>query len=195
MKGKQLIAITGGIGSGKSLALNILNGAGYFTISCDQIVKDLYKTHKVKRLLKSLFPTAVSGEKRLKIDTKKIADITFFDKNKHKELTSTITPLVLEEVLKKASRKQGLIFVEVPLLFECGYQDKFDGVIVIQREINARIESVKKRSNLTKEQILARMTAQVDYSKLDLSNYKVIINDGDKIELEKSILDYAKSLK
>ena len=169
MKGKQLIAITGGIGSGKSLALNILNGAGYFTISCDQIVKDLYKTHKVKRLLKSLFPTAVSGEKRLTIDTKKIADITFFDKNKHKELTSTITPLVLEEVLKKASRKQGLIFVEVPLLFECGYQDKFDGVIVIQREINARIESVKKRSNLTKEQILARMTAKVYFYKIDLS--------------------------
>ena len=84
--------------------------------------------------------------------------------------------------------------MEVPLLFECGYQDKFDGVIVIQREINARIESVKKRSNLTKEQILARITAQVDYSKIDLSNYKIIINDGDKIELEKSILDYAKSL-
>lgn len=194
MKGKKLIAITGGIGSGKSLALDILNNAGYFTLSCDQIVKDLYKTHAVKKILKGIFPTAVSGKKRLTVHTKKIADITFFDKQKHSELTSTITPLVLDEVLKRASRKKGLIFVEVPLLFECGYQDKFDGVIIIKRDLNARIEGVKKRSNLSTEQILARMNAQVDYSNIDLSNYTVIANDGDKIDLQKSILGYVSSL-
>ncbi len=194
MKGNKLIAITGGIGSGKSLALETLKNAGYFTLSCDQIVKDLYKTHAVKKVLKSMFPTAVSGEKRLTVSTKKIADITFFDKGKHAELTSAITPLVLDEVLKRANRKKGLIFVEVPLLFECGYQDKFDGVIVIKRALDARIESVKKRSNLSKEQILARINAQVDYSSLDLTNYIVITNDGDKIELEKTILNYVKSL-
>ncbi len=194
MKSNKLIAITGGMGSGKSLALETLKGAGYFTLSCDQIVKDLYKTHAVKRVLKSIFPTAVSGEKRLTVNTKKIADITFFDKQKHSELTMAITPLVLDEALKKASRKKGLIFVEVPLLFECGYQDKFDGVIVVKRDLNARIESVKKRSNLTEEQILARINAQVDYSALKLSNYIVITNDGDKKQLQKSVLDCVKSL-
>ena len=84
--------------------------------------------------------------------------------------------------------------MEVPLLFECGYQDKFDGVIVISRKLDDRINSVKKRSNLTKEQILARINAQVDYSKMDLSNYKVILNDGDKLALENAILDYVKTL-
>ncbi len=194
MKSNKLIAITGGIGSGKSVALDTLKSAGFFTLSCDQIVKDLYKTHAVKKVLKDIFPTAVSGEKRLTVNTKKIADITFFDKQKHSELTSAITPLVLDEVIKRANRKKGLIFVEVPLLFECGYQDKFDGVIVIKRDLNARIESVKKRSNLTQEQILARINAQVDYCKLKLSNYIVITNDGDINHLKNSILDLAKSL-
>lgn len=194
MKGNKLIAITGGIGSGKSLVLEALKDAGYFTLSCDQIVKDLYKMHAVKKILKGIFPTAVSGEKRLTVNTKKIADIIFFDKDKHGELTSTVTPLVLDEVLKRANRKKGLIFVEVPLLFECGYQDKFDGVIVIKRELNVRIESVKRRSSLTKEQILARINAQVDYSSLDLTNYIVIINDGDKNHLQKSVLKLVKSL-
>ncbi len=194
MKGNKLIAITGGIGSGKSLALDILKSAGYFTISCDQIVKDLYKTHAVKSVLKSIFPTAVSGERRLTLNTKKIADITFFDKQKHLELTSAITPLVLDEVIKRASRKKSLVFVEVPLLFECGYQDKFDGVIVVLRDLHKRISSVKERSNLTEEQILARIKNQVDYTSLDLTNYMVITNDGDKNHLQKSILDYVKSL-
>ena len=194
MKGKKLIAITGGIGSGKSLALDILNNAGYFTLSCDQIVKDLYKTHKVKSVLKCIFPTAVSGKERLRVNTKKIADITFFDKDKHAELTNAVTPLVLDQVLKKASRKKGLVFVEVPLLFECGYQDRFDGVIVISRKLDDRINSVKKRSNLTEEQIIARINAQTDYSKLDLTNYKIITNDGDKNCLQKSVLEYVKSL-
>ena len=67
-------------------------------------------------------------------------------------------------------------------------------MLIIKRDINARIESVKKRSNLTKEQILARINAQVDYSNIDLSNYIVINNDGDKVQLEKAILNYAKSL-
>ena len=190
----KLIAITGGIGSGKSLALDIIRNAGFYTLSCDQIVKDLYKTHKVKSVLKGIFPTAVSGKERLRVDTKKIADITFFDKDKHAELTNAITPLVLDQVLKKASLKKGLVFVEVPLLFECGYQDRFDGVIVISRKLDDRINSVKKRSNLTKEQILARINAQVDYSKMDLSSYKVIANDGDKLALENTILEYIKSL-
>ena len=190
----KLIAITGGIGSGKSLALDIIKNAGFYTLSCDQIVKDLYKTHKVKSVLKGIFPTAVSGNVRLRVNTKKIADITFFDKDKHAELTNAITPLVLDQVLKKASRTKGLIFVEVPLLFECGYQDRFAGVIVISRKLDDRINSVKKRSNLTKEQIIARINAQVDYSKIDLSNYKVIANDGDKLALENSILNHIKSL-
>ena len=194
MKSNKLIAITGGIGSGKSLALDILKSAGYFTISCDQIVKDLYKTHNVKCVLKGIFPTAVSGTKRLTVNTKKIADITFFNKDKHSELTSAITPLVLDEVLKRANRKKGLVFVEVPLLFECGYQDKFDGVIVVLRDLHKRISSVKERSNLTEEQILARIKNQVDYTSLDLINYTVISNDGEKIDLENSILEYVKSL-
>ena len=190
----KLIAITGGIGSGKSLALDIIKNAGFYTLSCDQIVKDLYKTHKVKSVLKGIFPTAVSGNVRLRVNTKKIADITFFDKDKHAELTNAITPLVLDQVLKKASRKKGLVFVEVPLLFECGYQDRFDGVIVISRKLDDRINSVKKRSNLTEEQIIARINAQVDYSKIDLSNYKVITNDGDKLALKNAILNHIKTL-
>lgn len=191
---KKLFAITGGIGSGKSSVLSILKDAGYDTLSSDQIVSKLYKTHRVKLLLKEMFPSAVSGEKRLALNRAEISKQVFVDKNKHELLTKTITPLVLDEILKKAKRTNKPLFVEVPLLFECDYQGYFDNVLVVMRDKNARIESVKTRSNLTEQEILSRMKNQVDYDKKDFSSYIVIHNDCDIIALKNKVLKIAKEL-
>jgi dephospho-CoA kinase len=191
---KKLFAITGGIGSGKSSVLAILKDAGYKTLSSDQIVSELYKTHKVKCLIKEMFPSAVSGEKRLTLNRAEISKQVFVDKNKHALLTNAITPLVLDEILKKAKRTNKPLFVEVPLLFECDYQNYFDGVIVVTRDKKARIESVKMRSNLTEEQILARIKNQVDYDALDKTPYTIINNDGDILTLKEKVLKIAKEL-
>ncbi len=193
-KNKKLIAVTGGIGSGKSSALNIIKDAGYYTLSSDLIVSELYEKRRVKKLLKSLFPDAVTGIIKLKIDRKKISQKVFFDKVLHKKLTALITPLVLEEILRRASKKSGLIFVEVPLLFECGYEKNFDKVLIISRALSARIESVKKRSNLTEQEILARIKNQFDYDTADLSPYTVIENDGSINDLQDKILSFIKEL-
>lgn len=185
---KKLVAITGGIGSGKSLALTILNEKGYSTLSCDKIVSDLYKTHKVKLMLKALFPDGVNGNKRLTIDRKAIAQKTFSDKGLHKQLTDLITPLVIKRVQNIARRTKDTLFVEVPLLFECNYQNYFDYVLVIMRNKSARIESVKLRSNLTEKQVLDRIKSQIDYDKLDLTNFIVLQNDGEKGAFAKALI-------
>ena len=191
---KKLFAITGGIGSGKSSVLSALKDAGFLTLSSDQIVSELYKTHKVKVLLKQMFPSAVSGQKHLTINRAEIAKQVFFDKDKHKALTSTITPLVLQRILNKAKTLNKPLFVEVPLLFECGYQNYFDGVIVVMRDKKERIESVKLRSNLSQDQILARMKNQVDYDALDKSSFIVITNDCDITELKERTIKLANEL-
>ena len=184
---KMKIAITGGIGSGKTTVLKLLSNLGYKVFSSDEIVCGLYQTNKVKRKLKKLFPDAVSGFFNLTIDRKKISQTVFYDKKKHLELTNLITPLVLEEIQRQTTDVEGLCFVEVPLLFECGYQEYFDDVWVVMRNLSDRIEAVKLRSNLTEEQINARINNQVDYLSLDLSKYTVINNDGDVHELTREI--------
>ena len=191
---KKLIAITGGIGSGKSLVLNTLEKAGYPTLSSDKIVKDLYKKPSVKRIIKNLFPNAVKGEKRLAVDYKTLSQLAFKNKENNQKLTNAITPLVLEQILKKANRIKTSVFVEVPLLFECGFENRFDSAIVVLRDKNARIESVKIRSNLNKEQIEDRMNFQVDYDKKDFTNYMVINNDKEIEQIEKQVLELAKEL-
>ncbi len=193
MKTKK-IALTGGIGSGKSYALDVLSINGYQTLSCDLITADLYKKASVKRLLKKLFPTAVSGFFNLKIDRKEISKIAFNDKGKLDELTSAITPLVMEEVNKRSSKLKGTVFVEVPLLFERNYQSCFDAVIVITRPLTERIESVKNRSKLSEEQIVARINNQVDYESIDLTPYFVIENNGSKEDFSAKVLSVAKNI-
>lgn len=194
MKKFRMIALTGGIGSGKSAALKVLSDAGYKTLSCDTITSELYEQDKIKRKLQKLFPTAVSGKKDLVIDRKAISAIVFNDKIKLEKLTALITPLVLKEVKNKAKKLGDVVFVEVPLLFECKYQTKFDHTIVIMRALKDRIESVKKRSNLSEEQIISRINNQFDYDNADLSNYSVVYNNGSLISLKESVLDIAACL-
>ncbi|MBQ7235810.1 MAG: dephospho-CoA kinase [Clostridia bacterium] len=194
MQKNKLIALTGGIGSGKSLALATLKDAGYNTLSCDAITSDLYEKRKIKLILKKMFPTAVKGFFNPIIDRKEISKIAFNDKVKHAELTDTITPFVMQEVLRRASKIGGMVFVEVPLLFECGYQDEFDGVMVITRPKHERVKSVMARSNLTEEQVLARIKNQTDYDNFDLSKYMVIENTGNQTALKEKILNIAKDL-
>lgn len=191
MNEKKLIALTGGIGSGKSTALNILKQAGFNTLSSDQIVSELYENIEIRKLLKELFPQAISGEK-FDLDRKKIAEQTFSDKEKHLALTDLITPMVMAEIIKRTSDDK-LYFVEVPLLFECEFADLFDAVMVVTREKEQRIDSVIKRSNLTKEQVEARMLNQFDYDNSDLSSYMVIENNGNETQLKEKVLSIAKS--
>ena len=183
-KQNLLIAITGGIGSGKTTALSILNSLGYFTISCDKITADLYKKRAIKKIIKGLFPTAVSGKLFLKVDKKEISKIVFNDKILNDKLTDTLTPIIFNESIKIASRQKGIVFVEVPLLFEKNYVDKFDKVIVITREKQAKIQSVMARSNLTEQEVLSRISMQVDYDNLDMGDYIVIDNNGDLEQLK-----------
>ena len=188
------IALTGGIGSGKSTALKILQDAGYKTLSSDEIVSKLYEKRKVKKLLKKLFPNAVTGFFNLKIDRKQISKIVFSDKVIHQELTDLITPLVLQKINERTKSLTEPVFVEVPLLFECGYQTEFDAVMVIMREKSTRVDSVKTRSNLTEEEIVARMNAQTDYDSFDLSPFAVIVNNGNLDALKEKVLSVAQNI-
>lgn len=193
----KIIALTGGIGSGKSFALSVIKGAGFYTVSCDEIVAELYKKRWFLKELKKIFPFAVYGKIRLKVDKKIIAKEVFVNGEKREKLNALTHSKVLERALKKSNkhgRKKGVAFVEVPLLFEGDFQGDFDGVVVIKRDVVERIKCVIMRSNLKKEQVESRINAQIDYDNFDFSKYIVINNNGNKIEFEKSVLNTLKRI-
>ena len=95
--------------------------------------------------------------------------------------------MVLDEIIAYHKKVGGVVFAEVPLLFECKFENAFDKVIVITREKEQRIASVITRSALSREDVEARMRAQFDYDSADLSKYVVIENNGNVDELKEKI--------
>jgi dephospho-CoA kinase len=195
MRKNFLVAITGGIGSGKTTVIKEILNNGYPVINCDEITKKLYKTAKVKRWVKTNFPTCTSGKLFIKVNKKALAELVFKDKKALDRLTDYLTELIFKKAIKSAKKKKGLVFIEVPLLFEKGYQEQFDKVIVVLRDKEERILSVIKRSNLTKEQVVVRIDNQVDYESIDLSKFIVINNDKDIVALKEKVISTLENLK
>ena len=185
---RTLVAITGGIGSGKSTATAFIKELGYPVFSCDEEVYALYKNRGILKTLKKEFPSAIKGKIFLSADKRKIAELCFSDKEKLLFLEKTLSFPALDRAIKKAKKHKGLVFIEVPLLFECKAESLFDKVIVVKRDKKERIESVKSRSSLSEKDILDRINRQIDYDAEDLSSYTVIENSSDLPALRSAVV-------
>ena len=178
-KKNLLVAITGGIGSGKTTLSNLIKAKGYKVFSCDEICAEIYKKRGFLKRLKKIFPNAVEGRVFLSANKKVIREQTFNNEENLKKLNALLHPIIMKKLMASLGKQKGIVFGEVPLLFEGGFEDLFDEVIVVIRKKTDKIESVKNRSGLTDTEIEEVMNAQIDYDSTDFSKYIVIKNDGD----------------
>lgn len=195
MSKTRLIAVTGGIGSGKTAVTEFIKEAGYPVVSCDEITAELYRSERFLTELAEVFPRAIKkagtgGNERLVADKKAIAKEAFSHPEKYEKLNTLVTERVFFSSVARAKElaetaKNLSAFIEVPLLFENGYENFFDNVIVVKRNVSARIAAVKARSNLSENEIADRMKKQYDYASLP-PRATVIKNDGDLAELKKA---------
>ena len=194
-KSKKIIAITGGIGSGKTIVSGFLQSAGYKVVSCDKITAELYKKRKIKKQIAKLFPAAAKGRLLLRVDKTVVAKECFENAEKLKRLNEFLHPIIISEALTRAKAGGGNVaFVEIPLLFETDSAKYFDKVIVVKRSVKERIKAVCERSALTEEEVLKRINAQFDYDKSDLSGNVVIENDGDLSALSTKTFEVIKNI-
>jgi dephospho-CoA kinase len=131
------VAITGGIGAGKSTALDAFRAHGAATVSSDEIVHHLVATDDAVRdaLVERLGPEILGEDGRP--DRARIAEAVFGDPERLAWLEALLHPLVSREYLTWREQLAQLddpprvCVTEVPLLYEVGAQDRFDKVVVI----------------------------------------------------------------
>ena len=185
---KKKIAVTGGIGSGKSTVTKIISDLGYPTYSADEIYAEIISDPAVIKKASALLGINVFYKDGKSVfDRKEAAKVTFSDKARKKLLENYVHPLVYEKIDEIFKNSKTTTFFEIPLLFETERQDDFDCVLLVEREEKTRVEAVKKRSGLTEEEVYARIKNQFDYKNCEAKNLITIHNDGDLKNLEKAV--------
>lgn len=183
MTQSKKIAVTGGIGSGKSAVLSLLAKKGFCVFSCDEIYRELWEEQAFSQALGALFPTCVREGRP---DRTLLAELVFSDEQARKTLNEFTHPRIMERLFARMA-EHPLSFAEVPLLFEEGYAGCFDRVIVVLRDREQRIEALKVRSGYTREQALRRMTRQYNYDAPLPSGCDALHNNGSLAALEQEL--------
>lgn len=172
------LGVTGGIGSGKTFVCNKLRDRGIPVYNCDDGAKVLMQENQtIRERLCSLIgnDAYVDG----KLNKTAIADFLFASTDNGKKINEIVHPAVKQDFIHWAEKQHApLVVQECALLFEAGFQDTVDAVIVIHAPLELRMERAMKRDNATRQQIESRMRQQLDEEeKVRRADY-CIVNDG-----------------
>jgi dephospho-CoA kinase len=185
------IGVTGGIGSGKTTVCKIFEELGAKVIYADELAKNLMTNDEnLKRKIIKIFGNEayIGG----KLNRKFIADVIFTDEKKKKELESVVHPAVIKEILsefKKLAKNKSVNFVivEAALIFESGFDNELDYVIVVDADEETKIKRVMERDRCSREEVLKRMRSQMDVRKKRELADILLQNDGDIEELRNKV--------
>ena len=188
----QTIAITGGIGSGKSTFCSKLKEKGFKIHSSDEQVAKIYKNPD-KKFVTYLRTIGLSKSiSKKNIDKKIISKIIFENKQIRKKLELYIFKIVRKKrsdfIKQEKEKKTRLIFIDIPLLFENNLEKQFHKIISIIASKQVRLKRLKKTRKMTETQfknIIKSQTSDVTrknksdyvvYNNSTLKDYKIKIN-------------------
>ena len=188
----KTIAITGGIGSGKSTFCSKLKEKGFKIHSSDEQVAKIYKNPE-KKFVTYLRTIGLSKSiSKKNIDKKIISKIIFENKHIRKKLELYIFKIVRKKrsdfIKKEKQKKTKLIFIDIPLLFENNLEKQFNKVISIIASKQVRLKRLKKTRKMTENQfknivrsqtsdvIRKKKSDYVIYNNSTLKDYKIKIN-------------------
>jgi len=185
-----MLGLTGGIGSGKSTALAYLSELGAAVVSTDDIVHGLYANPDVvRRILEHFGDTVVDGAGG--VSRPALAAIVFGDAAELRWLEELLHPYVRGavaewiEAQQKVRPRPALLVVEVPLLFETGFADQFDRIMLITAP-----EDVRRRrlaAKLTDSEFSRRLAQQMPEKEKKARSEFVFSNTGARKKLKEFV--------
>ena len=182
-----VVALTGGIGAGKSLVAQYFSELGARVVDADQLSRIAIERGSEG------FDEVITrfGESILRngdIDRKALGEIIFKDKNAKADLEAIIHPRVRElffEVVNDLGADEILIY-EIPLLVETGAASNFDQIITVEADLEIRKSRLLKRGMFSSE-IESRLAAQASPSEREAVATHKIENSGDEDQLLRKV--------
>ena len=180
---------------GKSSVAALFAQCGAYTLDSDAIVAELLEARTViQRIRRLLGPEVLHADGSL--NKQIVADIIFHDHTARRKIEALLHPLVFQAVeaaIRKLKANTPLVIVEVPLLFEGGFQRRFDSTITVHTNQKTSLMRLRK-AGISRKDALARLHAQMDIrEKKRLADY-VIDNNGTKQQIRAQVKKIFKAL-
>ena len=181
MKKIVKLAITGGIGSGKSVVSRMMNVLGVPVYDCDSSAKRLMVNDEfIVSELKRMFGEDCYEDDGT-LNRQYIASCIFTDKQNIKRVNSLVHPAVKRD-FEQWAELQGtdLVAVETAILYESGIVESVDKVLVVWAEKETAIRRTVERSGMSRSQVISRMENQMSVDDLLLLSDYSLYNDGEE---------------
>lgn len=181
-KQTKIIGLTGSIGTGKSTVAWMFEELGVPTLNADTVAHDVIapRKHAWKQIYERYGSSILSANDI--IDRKILSQIVFQNPDERKSLESIVHPHVKEELkhrigmMKKAGHP--FFIIEVPLLFEAGWIDIFDAIIVVHCSEEEEVKRCVEKFHVNDSEIKLRIEAQRPLDEKVAKADAVIDNDG-----------------
>lgn len=185
-----IVGITGSVSSGKTTVTKMFARLGVRVINTDRITHELLKpsTACSRRVVKSFGPGILAGKR---IDRRKLAAVVFGNASRRRELERIVHPAVRRETVRRirALKKRNcrLVVVEVPLLFEAGFDRLCDVTIAVTARRGQQIARTVKARPLTRAQVVERIKAQMPLQEKTRRADHVVNNSRSRLYTEKQV--------
>ena len=185
----MIVGLTGGIGSGKSVAGDFFIELGIDVIDADHVSKNILDDNEsAKKLFLEHF-----GEKFIdknnNVDRALLRDEIFKNEDKKEALESIIHPLVREEIFNFIENSNSVYkIIMVPLIYETNSQDFYDKIVVVDCKEENQIIRASKRDNKTKNDIINIMKNQASSDERMSIADEVVKNDSSLDDLKNQVI-------
>ncbi len=190
-----IAALTGNYGMGKSYVLSLFREMGAVTLESDRIVGILLKDRGViEKVAGILGKDVITADGAL--NKKAVAEKIFHDRKMKDKLEALLHPLVFEKVkdfTDKIKKKDSLVIVEVPVLFEGGYQARFEKIITVFTSEETALKRLAM-TGVSESDAQARLRNQLPISEKKAGADYVIDNSGSKDQTKSQVEDVYRSL-
>jgi dephospho-CoA kinase len=158
------LGLTGGIATGKSTVASLFEKRGAHLIDTDIIAKTVMEKKDTLNEIKAAFGREVFDEEGT-LDRKRLAKLIFASKDKRNTLNAIVHPKVKNEVKKRLdtleTNDDNLIVIEVPLLFEAGFDDLCDKTLVVYTSREVQLQRLMDRDGIDRHYALEKINAQM----------------------------------
>ncbi|MCR8969452.1 dephospho-CoA kinase [Facklamia sp. 7083-14-GEN3] len=159
-----LIALTGGIATGKSTVAQIIKNFNYPVIDTDQIARQVVEPNSegLNKLVERFSGKILLDSGHL--NRQLLSAIVYGDPSALADLNSIMHPLILAETKKQIAsldEEAEIIFIEVPLLYEVGWNTFFDQVWVIYAPYHTQLERLIQRDQIDREMAQKKISSQI----------------------------------